>query len=157
MSLIKHIGKRGDTVVEVLIAIAVAATVLTASYATANRSLQAARQAQERGEALKLTEGQVEQLKNLANGPTDVFITASAFCLKGPTLKPLPVGTPTASLDADNFDDYKTAPADCQNGFYNYSIVYSDAGTDDLFTFRTRWERIGGGRDEVKILYRLHK
>ncbi len=62
---------RGDTIVEVLISITVLSLILTASYALANRSSQGVRQAQERSEALKLSEALLEKLKaQLASGVT---------------------------------------------------------------------------------------
>lgn len=53
----------GDTIVEVLIAIAVAAFVIGTSYAIANHSLQTAINARDRGQALNLIEGQIAALK----------------------------------------------------------------------------------------------
>ena len=66
--------QRGDTLVEVLIAIAVVSLILGGAYVTTNRSLYATRAAQERGNALKLAESQIEQLKGIvASNPTAVF------------------------------------------------------------------------------------
>lgn len=54
---------RGDTIVEVLIAIAVAAFAISISYAIANQSLQHAIAAHERNEALNIIENQITDLK----------------------------------------------------------------------------------------------
>jgi type II secretory pathway pseudopilin PulG len=154
----------GDTIVEVLIAMAVASLILGASYATANRSFRIARQAQERGEALKLVEGQVEKLKSLAgSSPGSIFRAAGspAFCIDTSlAVKDLPTAppTPNPNLALDDFAQYvppHTLAPGCQTGFYNYSITY-DPASNDTFTILARWERIGGGRDELKMLYRLH-
>lgn len=53
----------GDTIVEVLIAIAIAAFAIGTSYAIANRSLQQAITARERNEAINLTQNQIAALK----------------------------------------------------------------------------------------------
>src|SRR5262245_14367511 len=74
--------QRGDTIVEVLIAIAVAGVVLAGAYVTSNRSLAATRAAQERSNALKLAEAQMEKIKSLAiSNPTALFAVSSAFCV----------------------------------------------------------------------------
>ena len=57
-----RLGMRGDTIVEVLIALAVTSSLIIAGYNTANRSLKGGQQSQERGEALKLVESQAEAL-----------------------------------------------------------------------------------------------
>lgn len=85
---IKPLQQRGDTIVEVLIAIAIVSLTLTGAYASVNRSANATRTAQERGEALKWAETQVEQIKaskdNLA-APT----FPADFCFDEATLKPV--------------------------------------------------------------------
>lgn len=63
MQLIKRIGQRGDTIVEVLIAIAVISGVLATSYAIVNRNTISYQQASERVDALKLAEEQIELLR----------------------------------------------------------------------------------------------
>ena len=56
----------GDTIVEVMIALAIISTVITLSYTTASRALILGRRAQERSEALKLAESTVERIKSYA-------------------------------------------------------------------------------------------
>jgi prepilin-type N-terminal cleavage/methylation domain-containing protein len=83
-------GQRGDTIVEVLIAIAVISLVLGGAYVTTNRSLQATRSAQERGNALKLAETQMEQIKGLAaTDPTALFSAPSPFCIRKTDSQPV--------------------------------------------------------------------
>ncbi len=57
------INQAGDTIVEVLIAIAVSAFVIATSYSIANKSLQTAINARERNQALNLLESQIASLK----------------------------------------------------------------------------------------------
>jgi type II secretory pathway pseudopilin PulG len=61
-SLINN-SERGDTIVEVLIAIAVAAFAIGSAYAIANKSLQRAITARERNQALNIIENQIADLK----------------------------------------------------------------------------------------------
>src|SRR5690606_39104613 len=53
----------GDTIVEVLIAIAVVSSVLAITYSIMNRNLLTMRDNQERTEAMKLAQGQIEALR----------------------------------------------------------------------------------------------
>jgi type II secretory pathway pseudopilin PulG len=81
---IKRLTQRGDTVVEVLIAIGVLSLILGGAYILTNRSLQATRSAQERLNATKLTETQLEQIKYLAATNPDAIFGSSApdpFCI----------------------------------------------------------------------------
>lgn len=86
--LLRHFRRpnrqRGDTLVEVLVAIAVVTLVLSGAYVVTNRSVQETRSAQERGNALKNAESQLEQLKGLiATSPDAVFGVGapSPFCV----------------------------------------------------------------------------
>lgn len=70
-------NQRGDTIVEVLIAISIVSLTLAGAYASVSRSTNATRTAQERGEALKWAETQVEQLKA---ADTAAIPNLSTFC-----------------------------------------------------------------------------
>lgn len=75
-------NQQGDTIVEVLIAIAIVSLTLAGAYASVNRSSNATRTAQERGEALKWAETQVEQIK-----ATTGDISDTRFCYLAENLK----------------------------------------------------------------------
>lgn len=77
-------SERGDTLVEVLVAISVVSLVLGGAFVLTNRSLQGTRASQERVNATKLIESQIEQLKNFASTNSDVIFGTSApnpFCI----------------------------------------------------------------------------
>lgn len=84
-SLGKHSTReRGDTLVEVMVAIVIVATVIGGAYVVSNRSLQSTRSAQERSSALKLGEAQLEQLKNQVTADSTKIFGAAVptnFCL----------------------------------------------------------------------------
>jgi prepilin-type N-terminal cleavage/methylation domain-containing protein len=76
--------ERGDTLVEVMVAIVIVATVIGGAYVVSNRSLQSTRSAQERSSALKLAEAQLEQLKNQVTADSTKIFGAAVptnFCL----------------------------------------------------------------------------
>jgi Tfp pilus assembly protein FimT len=146
-------GERGDTIVEVLIAMAVAASVLGISYGAMNRNMLIIRDNQERTEASKILQGQIELLRSLAlTTPLSVPAPNTSFCmLSNGTPKLFSDSTyPRANLTADDFSKYPTP--ECVNGFFNLAITTTDGIN---YHFYARWEKVyGGGRDEVQMVYR---
>ncbi len=161
-----RLAQRGDTLVEVMIAMAVITSVLGAAFVSANRSLQASRAAQERGEATRVAESEAEQIKVLAKDAANgMFDSSQIYCIafSGPNANmkqtfggydPFAVAV---TLQTDNFSAY---PSGCKQSFYNAAIKYtppSPAGSlNDTFTIQVRWNRVGQQNDEVKMVYRLH-
>lgn len=128
------LNQKGDTIVEVLISVAVVSLILTASYALSNRSSLAIRQAQERSEALKFSESQLENLRAyLATGGN---WTAGDLCMLDNSAK-------------------TNVPAQCNKGTdgrYRMSV----AKNGDIYTVSATWTRVGGtGDDNVKISYSI--
>ncbi len=82
----KH-NQRGDTIVEVLIAIAVVSLVLAGAFGVSQKSSIATRDSQEHSEAQKLVESQLESLRAwaAAGTGTNVFTIGSDFCINSPT------------------------------------------------------------------------
>ncbi len=146
MSVQHKSGQSGDTIVEVLIAIAVASAVLGAAFSTMNRNLLVTRASQERSEAAKFAQGQLESLK--AYTDSKLPVPAGNFCLNGVTTFPVAGGSPTAVAAADNLSNY---PAQCKLNFYNAGIVNDSPRNYHIYV---RWDRIGGGRDEIIMVYR---
>lgn len=79
--------QRGDTIVEVMLALTVIGMALGIAYGIANRSLATGRLAQERIEALKLAEGQLEHLKSFDVGQVqsvrDINTSGGSVCIRG--------------------------------------------------------------------------
>lgn len=141
----------GDTIVEVMIAMAILGLVLGTSYATAAQSLQVGRRAQERTEATKLVEAQLEQLKFYSkDAAMNIFNTAAGarqFCIKNGT----------KHLIAGSFDDHVSYPAECKDGLYSVGVQY-DPAANDTFIVQARWDRLGNlaVTENVLVRYRMH-
>jgi type II secretory pathway pseudopilin PulG len=162
----KLIAKRknnGDTIIEVLICLAALGFILSITYSIATRAQQSVRSAQERVEALKLAEGQIEQLKYVAQSatPDPIFAAGSDFCLNNSVKTNF-----TTPLVVDLFaDDLTGYPTECVSGtLYHMSIAGPSAvqggNTDDggLYEVRIRWQRLGGGvNEEVKLDYEQYR
>jgi len=151
----KKQSQRGDTIVEVLIAIAVASSVLAVTYGAMNRNLLITRDSQERTEATKIAQGQIELFK-LYRDQDETKAYTGNFCLDSTTTNPIvgfTGGSPTATLP-DDFTHYPAACVDTVTGFYHYGIV-ADVATPGSFKFYVRWDRVDGiGQDQVLMVYR---
>lgn len=152
-----HRNQIGDTIVEVLFAVVVVGLAIALGYGIASRSLRASRQAQERVEALKIVEGQIEQLKNAANGPgaASFFDTDTVYCIKdGQKIASNDYGPTEKSLETDILESSGYDPQ-CINGLYYTGISFNVS--TDTFTVWTRWNSIGNlKKEEVKTAYRMY-
>lgn len=158
---VHKLRQTGDTIVEVLIAIAVIGSVLGITYATMNRNLLTTRDSQERTEASKLAQGQIEAFKGLADTGT-TLPSLTGFCINVAAVVNLGGTAPTTDLTSDNFDatNYPVTPVGsngqtgCVSGFYRIAIKRDSTDTK-LWRFYVRWEKVSGsGRNEVVMVYR---
>lgn len=122
----------GDTIVEVLIAISIVSLVLAGAYSSTKLSRNGIQTAQEHGEALKLAEAQVEQIK-LANR-NNVTLPAS-FCFVGSAPTALPDAACTTSTNVP-YDQSIT-----KTGTNNYVVV-------------VEWDSLSGQRGRTELDYR---
>jgi prepilin-type N-terminal cleavage/methylation domain-containing protein len=160
MRYLKHMrNQRGDTIIEVLIAMSIIGLVLGASYGIANRSLAIGRSAQERTEASKISETQVERLRQQSsqvNSPIFTIANGQAFCIANDGS----ISTFATSVEikplAQADEDLTAYPANCKygpDGRYSASIVREDS----VFSVRTRYYGIGSSKaDEVLFTYRSY-
>lgn len=148
-------AQRGDTIVEVLLAIAVVSGVLGGAYVSATKSLNNNRQAQERGEATKFVESQIERLKVAASDPTKGISSNDVFCIDT-GINRIDFDSSMTDMPSLLADTPTIYPAACNGNSgvqYGLSIVRSG----QTFTVRARWDGANGNnRDEVAIVYRLY-
>lgn len=154
----------GNTIVEVLIALAIIGLVLAGAYATANRSVRITQQTQERTNATKIAEQQLESLRSIvvANGDdkSELFSTSETFCINDGSADsritnvpgPIPPDEQDAILASGAGEPY---PNECvQQEFYHISVDRDDTSADNpRFIVQVRWNRLGGGVDQVKYIY----
>ncbi|HTE57553.1 MAG TPA: hypothetical protein VK694_02325 [Verrucomicrobiae bacterium] len=147
MISVKRLGSRGDTIVEVLLAIAVATAVLGGAYASSKNSLAGTRRSQERGEALKLLGGQLERLKEGAKDTSgiNIFTGTNPFCI-------VTVATPTVRQDLVA----STNPA-CRQGVGGRYALSLNRTAPNTFMATAVWDRVGGGgSDQIQMVYRVY-
>lgn len=177
----RRLSSRGDTIIEVLIALAILGSALSIGFATASHALTTARISQEHSEAQGYLDAQVELLRQAAPSFTtpasDIYISNKTFCMTTN-------GTATAvradfqasytrpdDANADNLNAASPVtptapyPTACvvANGRYYISIVYTadtngDGISDDLFTVYARWEGLSTlGRQQAVMTYKIHQ
>jgi len=145
-------SQRGDTLVEVLIAMAVISMILGGAYVTTNRSLLATRAAQERSIALKLAESQLEQLKGLVEDPA----TAGQILPAGPN--PFCINSAGQPVTASNAACVVNASGAQAAAGTQPAFTISIARVNNEFTVTETWTNVSGRvTDNLKLKYRVYE
>lgn len=138
-------NSRGDTIIEVLVSIAVLSLALGICYSLANKSLRTGISATNRAEASAINQGQVELLKNAraqltATQFNNTFTTPSSyFC-----------------FSSNAVSSYRSTSCTSPSGLYNTRATYN-SGTD-VFTINTSWDSLSGsGQDQLTIYYKVQQ
>jgi len=150
--------ERGDTIIEVLLAMTVIGLVLASSYGIANRSIRIGREAQERTEALKQVETQVERLRvasQFLDQGLATFPEEAAFCLAEDSSV---VSFGNGAITEAVLDDLSTGyPNQCRTGTGGRYAVSIKRSEGYVYTIWARWETIGGGVQQVlELNYRIY-
>lgn len=183
---LKALTEQGDTIVEVLIALAIAAFAIGISYATAQRSLQQAIAAREHNEALNIMENQLTDLQFRFQRSSAAYFDQNFaqpppgnYCLddnsKSSNDKPPLQWTPifnnsSASSGTLSSLNVKTsggaydprcheAPNGAAGTNYFYNITtknYGQSTNSTLYTVTVRWARLGGGINKASLFYKLN-
>lgn len=162
----------GDTIVEVLIAIAVVGSVLGIAYSIMNRNLIVMRENQERSEAVKYARGQIESLRNLwstSDGRTALgAVGTSGFCFDDSgAIIPLSGSAPTTNPADDDFSNYysdeeaEDPDAGCRfAGLYHIGVRRMVLGGNDAYRVYARWDPLRSSstsqKNEVIMTYRVN-
>jgi len=145
----KSLNQRGDTIVEVLISIAVVSLVLGGAYVTTNKSLMATRASEEQSNAVKLVESQFELLKGMAATDTGTITINGApqkFCISSAT-------TVAASTSAACKVDSTGAPTTTEP-VYNITV---EKQINNVYSIKADWNSIRQtGKDQVQMFYRIY-
>jgi type II secretory pathway pseudopilin PulG len=177
-------NNRGDTIIEVLIAIAIAAFAIGISYATANRSLDQAISAREHNEALNVLENQLTDLRyRLKHQAASAAPFESTFgnsnpnhhyCLNddstGPDDTTYPWGpivngsiTVNSALGPPTYNAkcniQRTSGGLAEAAVYWVDIATSPSGLSEsptLYHITVRWNKLGGGTSQASLFYKLN-
>jgi prepilin-type N-terminal cleavage/methylation domain-containing protein len=149
-------NQAGDTIVEVMVVLAVLSLALGISYATADRSLLDSRQANQNSQATALAESQIESLRVLApnpsTDPTGYIFNPGDFCIDSSgNVTPTSTALPSSSCAFDVFGN--SIPT-------QILINYQPTGgvTGGVFNVYASWPNIDGqGSDTITLSYRLYQ
>ncbi|MBI1856817.1 prepilin-type N-terminal cleavage/methylation domain-containing protein [Candidatus Saccharibacteria bacterium] len=173
------LAMRGDTIVEVLIAITIIGIVLSGAYVAVNSSLNASQDSLERSSGTKLAESQLERLKSVSDDEITaaIFDTSKhrVFCMDtsntrqdfttkavGDAMPPPdsdilsspPGGDYPASCIIDNANDEYNAGS---RGIQYYVSIERDETDHHKWIARARWQGTGiKGVQEASVAYRVY-
>ncbi len=155
---LKPLNTRGDTIVEVMIVLAVLGFAFATSTSIATRSLNQSRTSEEHSQALGMLNTQVELLRAAATAGGDVFRDGEPFCISTAGA-PVYFASGYAIPEDRNTDVFANYPApDCGsvNVFYNQSITYDS--TTGNYVLRVRWDGVSDlGKQQEVTSYRTYK
>lgn len=143
-------AQRGDTILEVLISVAVLSLVMASSFALATRSTQTNRQAAERGEAQKIAQAEMEKLKLYLSTPGAVLPTqGSYFCMNDlatGTVALSGIGLPSDPNADLTFSSPLYSNPSCKSGDFYYHFIQRGTGSDqkNTYTSSVRWPSPNG-------------
>ena len=153
----RRLLRRGDTIVEVLIAVAIVSSVLAGAFTVTQKSTQAVRDGQERSEVLHILQGQVEMVRSTAMeaaGYTDpLFDSTHYFCMVEGTANRQDFTDPNPP--ASDYSNYNSA---CKNlgAGHLYNVADSYDGIANVFTFQAHWQNVSGSSDNEVLYYKVY-
>lgn len=163
--MLKKINNRGDTIVEVLIALAVLSLAFAISYSTANAALIQSQNAQEHSLALEYLDAQIEELRYAAYNPSlnivpvnefnETTTNNTSFCLYTHNKKIYSSSTFTYGENNPN-------PSQCNisGGSFNYHIAITpniNANQQSTFNVSVWWNGLGSlGKQSEQLSYRVY-
>ena len=138
---LKH-NQVGDTIVEVLIAVAIVGSVMAGAFAISSRSLKQIRQSQERTEAQKIASSYVEKLNKFYKFH-DSSMTTTPFCTID---TPSPNGSIVSPVDTQ-----------CNSGADNRyrTKITRIAAASKVFEVSVSWDGLSGNTENVTFSYRV--
>jgi prepilin-type N-terminal cleavage/methylation domain-containing protein len=127
---LKSLSQRGDTIVEVLIAMSIISLVLAAAYVTSTRNTTLMQGSQERQQAQRLVESQIEMVRSQGG------LNASGDCfIAGVERSPADIGAPCSTVKSTysgaTYTLSITGPLGTANptGTYTVSAVWTSLGS----------------------------
>ncbi len=127
---IRH-SQAGDTIVEVLLAIAIVSFVLVAAFATTNKNTQMNQDTQERGQALQLASSQVEFLhtKDLGSGNCFDADGSVQIAAAPPSASPCTVKNDGTTAQPSDQLAYKIAITTVGTATYKVSVTWDSVAS----------------------------
>jgi Tfp pilus assembly protein PilV len=151
MKRVYKLDQLGDTIVEVMVSMAILAVVLGTAYATTTRSFHSGLNAQARDKALLIAQQQIELIKNADSGPSPTISTyknylGPAFCINPSDGSIIPLSTSRPSC---------TAPLNATAGSgATFDMADSYNSSKKLFTIKVQWQAENNRQNQVVLNYK---
>lgn len=157
----RHMTKlhqRGDTIVEVLIAITIVSLILGGAYVTSRNSLDATQDTQEHLDALQLTQAQIELVRSLATTSSPVFTTPTPFCIYD-SAGAVTYRTTTVACTVNSNGVVSGTPGSSAPYIYREEILNRSGNGKGPYTFtaQTSWPSVQNNTDRVQLIYRIYE
>lgn len=148
----RNLRQAGDTMIEVLISMAIVSTILGGAYVASNKSLLTIRDAQEHVDALKLADGQVELIK--ATPPATAIRNSFCYVLNTST-GTTPQAVPDNGSNCILTSKGELAPTGVQPA-YKVTVTYNPAPNSLIYTVKVVWDTLTGQMNggNVTLVYR---
>jgi type II secretory pathway pseudopilin PulG len=164
----KIFNERGDTIVEVMVVLAILSFAVIISYSTANRSLRDAQQSEQNSTATELAQSQVEQIRSMvlssnnsntgaiSNLTSEENYNQEPFCMNNGTQTPgactytaIEAGGTGVSYSVSDTLYQPPPQASFQSGFPDIYL--------NEFQVQVTWpDALGEGTDTVTLSYRAY-
>ena len=136
-------NQRGDTIVEVMIALAIISMVLASAYAITSRNVATTQDTQEHNQAQQLVQQQIERLRVLSAANQ---LSSPFKCIIGSGASLAPSADATAcTLNADGTTGCTQEPC--------YRVVVTRNGATGIYEVALTWDGLGGETSSVKMVY----
>lgn len=146
--------RRGDTIVEVMVSIAVVMTVLAGGYALARNSLDDSVDLAKRSQAIAINRGQVEYIRNAFQNNLATLISyqdsttyANGFCILN--------GGAASKFDGQDSPCTKFDGSDDGSDDSPYSIKVTYDKDKKLFTVLALWPKRADTQNQATLFYKL--
>jgi type II secretory pathway pseudopilin PulG len=166
------IGLRGDTIVEVIVCIALLGTVMAVAYTSSTHSLQVGTDAGSRNRGLGFAQQQIEQIKYAEQSGDIAGIQTQAnpgdhFCIDPidyPISKTVVKVSSTnyctictkSDGTVDKYIDPTKPPGTCPSGDDSIYSIYMSYDGNNVFTVNAQWVAPNGsGFDNLTLYYKL--
>jgi|SRR5581483_5139300 len=149
--------QRGDTIVEVLIAITIVSLILGGAYVTSRNSLSATLDAQEHDNALQLAQAQIELLRSDSTQGNAIFTTpvspSAFFCIQSD-------GSVSTTQSACTVNSIGTGSSGTNGPVIYFVRFIGRTGSSPgpyTFTVQTSWPGFQSKTDDVQLIYRVYE
>ena len=145
--MFKRINFKGETIVEVLIAVSVAGATIAAAYVSSSHSIAMIKVAKEREDAVGVAKTQIELIGASNNRQNGLAPSGLPFCMHLDTNNnPVPISTTDPSKIC--------SPYDSSNYYEKFNVIITQSPPGEPnYIINVSWTSFTGNRSSVEMYY----